>query len=43
VSANDNGQRVSKYGVNLPSGYNMTEEKVAVVASALTEAVTRAT
>ena len=43
VSASDKGQRVSKYGVNLPSGYNMTEEKVAIVASALTEAVTSAT
>lgn len=43
VSANDKGQRVSKYGVNLPSGYNMTEEKVAIVTSALTEAITSAT
>ncbi|MGB5086787.1 MAG: DegT/DnrJ/EryC1/StrS family aminotransferase [Methylocystis silviterrae] len=42
LSANDEGQRVSKYGVNLPSGYNMTEEKVAIVASAFTEAITRA-
>lgn len=42
LSANDKGQRVSKYGVNLPSGYNMTEEKVAIVASAFTEAITRA-
>ncbi len=42
VSANDNGQRVSKYGVNLPSGYNMTEEKVEIVASAFTEAITSA-
>jgi perosamine synthetase len=43
VSASDKGQRVSKYGVNLPSGYNMTEEKVAIVASALTEVITSAT
>ncbi|MGJ0512581.1 DegT/DnrJ/EryC1/StrS family aminotransferase [Methylocystis sp.] len=43
LSANDKGQRVSKYGVNLPSGYNMTEEKVAIVASAFTEAISRAT
>ena len=43
VSANDKGRRVSKYGVNLPSGYNMTEEKVAIVASALTEVITSAT
>jgi perosamine synthetase len=42
LSANDQGQRVSKYGVNLPSGYNMTEEKVAIVASAFTEAITMA-
>lgn len=42
VSANDNGQRVSKYGVNLPSGYNMTEEKVEIVASAFIEAITSA-
>jgi len=42
LSPNDKGKRVSKYGVNLPSGYNMTEEKVAIVASAFTETIKRA-
>jgi perosamine synthetase len=39
VSDKDEGRRVSKYGVNLPSGYNMTEANVDLVARAVTEIV----
>ncbi|WP_051357007.1 DegT/DnrJ/EryC1/StrS family aminotransferase [Azorhizobium doebereinerae] len=37
VTANDHGQRIARVGVNLPSGYNMTEAKVDVVCAALNE------
>ncbi len=33
----DKGKQVAQYGVNLPSGYNMTEEKVDLVAKVLKE------
>jgi perosamine synthetase len=37
VTANDAGQRISKCGINLPSGYNMTEDKVDLVCRAFRE------
>lgn len=39
VTPNDKGVHVATYGVNLPSGYNMTEETVDVVAGALAEII----
>lgn len=39
VRPSDEGRRVSQYGVNLPSGYNMTEASVDLVAAAVTEIV----
>jgi perosamine synthetase len=37
VTPLDVGHRIAAYGVNLPSGYNMTEEKADFVASAVSE------
>lgn len=37
VTPQDAGQRVARYGLNLPSGYNMTEEKVDIVCRAFHE------
>lgn len=39
VRSDDKGVRVSTYGVNLPSGYNMTEADADLVASAVTEII----
>jgi perosamine synthetase len=40
VGPNDNGIPASTLGVNLPSGYNMTEEKVNIVVHALEDIIT---
>ena len=37
VTPTDRGAKISEYGVNLPSGYNMTEEQVDLVCAALRE------
>ncbi len=37
TTPHERGAPISRCGVNLPSGYNMTEEKVDIVASALVE------
>lgn len=37
VCADDVGQRIAKFGINLPSGYQMTEARVDVVCRALVE------
>lgn len=42
VSPADAGQRIAKFGVNLPSGYNMTEVKVTTVCRVLTEILAEA-
>lgn len=39
VTPRDAGHRIAAYGVNLPSGYNMTEEKADIVASAVREII----
>jgi perosamine synthetase len=39
VTPNDRGAKIAEFGVNLPSGYNMTEELVDVVCGALREIV----
>lgn len=39
VGPSDHGARIAPYGVNLPSGYDMTEEKVDVVARAFAEII----
>jgi perosamine synthetase len=40
VTPDEMGAPIARCGINLPSGYNMTEEKVEIVASALKEIVT---
>ena len=42
VTAQDRGQVVAKYGINLPSGYHMTEEKVDMVCAALRDIISEA-
>lgn len=37
VTPNDCGQFIARVGINLPSGYNMTEEKVDIVCAAFRE------
>ena len=37
VTAHDKGQTIAKYGINLPSAQNMTEEKADIVCQALLE------
>jgi perosamine synthetase len=39
VTPDDKGARIADYGVNLPSGYNMSEELVDIVCAALREIV----
>lgn len=39
VTPRDAGHRIAAHGVNLPSGYNMTEEKADIVASAVREII----
>jgi perosamine synthetase len=39
ITLNDKGAHAATYGVNLPSGYNMTEENVDTVAGALAEII----
>jgi perosamine synthetase len=39
VTAADSGAKVADYGLNLPSGYNMTEGLVDIVCGALREVV----
>jgi perosamine synthetase len=37
LSVNDNGRRVARYGVNLPSGYHMDATRIDIVSDALRE------
>lgn len=37
VTPHDKGQAIARHGINLPSGYNMTEDKADIVAGALRE------
>ena len=39
VTPDDRGAKIAEFGVNLPSGYNMTEDLVDVVCAALREIV----
>lgn len=39
VTPQDVGRRIASYGVNLPSGYNMTEAKADIVATAVREII----
>ncbi len=39
VTPGDHGQTIAAYGVNLPSGYNMTEDKVDIVAAAVRDII----
>ncbi|MFO1102253.1 MAG: DegT/DnrJ/EryC1/StrS family aminotransferase [Methylocystis sp.] len=39
VTPQDAGKIIAAYGVNLPSGYNMTEDKVDIVAAAVREII----
>ena len=42
VTAQDKGRSIAKYGINLPSGYNMTEDKVDMVCAALRDILAEA-